>query len=635
MEIPYKYLRTDAEIRGPLQELLKAPIIPIDTETTGLDPHTAKLLLLQLSHDEMNFVIDMTVENSLTKKDKDSDIWRMTSDILTGSSTKISHGAAFEYKIVRANFGVDIAGLYCTLLAERLLKAGKTEGKTVSLEAVVPRYTEFTSADMNKKIRKDFYSGYIMDGFSEEHLIYAARDCHVLPAIYWQQIFKLQDEGLSRIAALEFEAIPVFAHMEYIGVNLDVERWGTAIKEIDEELYQTKKQIEEHLKPVAKQSALFGSFCTISIDSNDQLKKALQRLGLPVVDTKKKTLEDNLGKHPVIELLLRYRGLFKLSSGYGEGLLQKINSVTGRLHGNFRQIGADTGRSSCDDPNFQNIPSDEKCVLRDCFVPPEGYIALGADYSQQELRVLAALANEPNMLKAYWQDIDIHTMTTSQIFNLDVSVLKELLASRDRKLEEQQGEEITEAEKNAVKNRKIAKSTNFLMAYGGSYIKLAANAGIDEDRAKTIIDNYFNIYPNLRSFIDVEGARTLANMYSKTVSGRKRFYNPPDSRDFKFKKIESAIRRQGVNHIIQGSSSDITKKALVLVNMRFKERFGQENAYIWAVIHDEIQTFVKKDIVEEARRELKEGMEEAFYAYIPKDVCPIKVDTKWGHSWVH
>lgn len=642
MEMPYRYLTTDEEISGALGELLNAPLIPLDTETTGLDPHQDSLLLLQLSHAYNNFVIDCyTADNSISRKDKDSPVWKMLRDIVTGPATKIGHNIGFDYKMVKSHFDFEITNVFDTMIAERLLTAGKEVGKKfVKLKTIVPKYTQLTERDMNKEIRAGFYSGYVIEKFSSEQIEYAARDTHVLLPIYWAQLFQLQDEGLIPTAELEFQVVPVVASMEYTGIDLDIDVWEKAIVEINQERLEKRRLVERTFKEanLEKQKALFEEFCTISIDSNPQLIEALRGLGIQVEESTSRSVLEKLAHeypHYVLEALLSYRAHQKLVSSYGEGLLDKINLVTGRLHGQFHQMGADTGRFSSRDPNLQNIPSDDKCVLRDCFVAPEGYICLGADYSQQELRVLAAFSGEKNMLDAYQRGEDLHTQTTSRIFKRELDELKQLLESREQKLKEQRGEEVTTEEKEAVSQRKIAKSINFLIAYGGTSKRLAAQARITEDFAAEVMRVHGEEFPALKTFIITEGNRALRNLYSQTVLGRKRYYTLPSFHDDQYKRIEAAIRRQGVNHIIQGSSADITKKALVLIDNRFTERFGRENAYIWGVVHDEIQTIVKESVLDEAQDILTCSMEEAFETFIPKDVCPIKVDAQHGSHWVH
>lgn len=638
MGIAYKFLHTNDEIRGAFENLLKAPLLAADTETTGLDPHNDRLLLLQLGDGQMNYVIDCTADNALSRKDVTHPVWRMAIDIFTGTATKIFHNAAFDLKFIYEHFGVWVTNVFDTMLAERILTAGKSVKKMSSLKEIVPKYTQLTPQDMKKEIRAGFYSGYVLDGFSQDQIEYSARDIDVLIPIYWAQMSQLMEDNLVRTASLEFSVVPVTASMEHVGVNFDIDTWGTAIRELDVERLQKRREVEAVFKEqgLEKQNSLFPEFCTISIDSPSQLLAALKKLGVPLDDsTSSGILARMKNDYPILIPLLKYREHQKLITAFGDALLDKINPKTGRLHGQFMQIGADTGRFSARNPNLQQIPSDTKCGLRDCFIAPEGFVALGADYSQQELRVLAAISKEHNMLEAYQRKEDLHTMTTAFLFKRDLDDLKKLLDAREAKQAAGDFESITEVENEAKRQRGIAKSINFLIAYGGTYKRLAYTAQITEEFAQDVMNNHGNTFPKLKHFIKVEGDRTLARMYSETVLGRKRYYTLPEQSDPDYDRIKASIKRQGVNHIIQGTSADITKQALVYIHNRFTERFGRENAYIWGVIHDEIQTMVKKELAEEAGVILTQSMEDAYYDFIPKDVCPIKVDAQSGPHWVH
>jgi DNA polymerase-1 len=638
MEIRYAYLQTDNEISGALEQLLKAPLLAIDTETTGLDPHTSDLLLLQISDVQNNYVFNLLADNSFSRKDVTHPNWKMLQAILQGPATKIAHNMVFDFKMMRAHFGYEMKNLYDTMLAERILTVGK-EGvpkKMPALKNIVPKYTDLTSADMKKGIRAGFYAGYVIKEFSEAQIEYSARDTAVLLPIYYNQMFQLQDQDMVGVMELEADVIPVIASMEYMGVNLDIEVWRRAIKELDAERVHHRRQANEYLKPLSKQESLFEDYCSLSVDSNTQMIKALRQLGLPIEDSVNRQVLERLEvEHPIIKSILEYRKLQKLVTGYGEGLIDKINPITGRLHGSFGQI-VDTGRTSSRDPNLQNIPSAEKCALRDCFVAPEGYVCLGADYGAQELRIIAAVSGEDNMLTAFKQGKDIHTSTAALVFKRDIDEMSALLKSREHKLNSQQSDLVTKEEKEANSQRKIAKNCNFLIAYSGGPTKLAATANITENFAKEVMGNHARAFPALKDYIRDYGNLALQNLYSTTLLGRKRFYWLPDTDSPDYFKIQAAVKRQGVNHVVQGTAGDMLKAAMVLTHNNFDDKFGRENAYLWSVVHDELQCIVREDLVEEAQKVLVDSMQQAFYKFIPEDVCYAKVDSQWDpHHWVH
>lgn len=636
MEIPYTYVRTDEEILGALWDFPKMPLVGTDTETTGLDPHTAELLLWQFSNGQNNVVIDCTTDNSISRRDTTSPVYRLVSDICTSKDVlKIGHNIGYDFKIILSNMGFKIRNMYDTMIAEKIKGAGRdfpTNGYQ-SLGVVAPKYTKLTEKDMNKALRKGFYSGYVRTGFSEEQLVYSARDVHVLHPIYWGQLFALQQDNLIPVSQLEFDIIPAVAMMEYSGVNLDLTHWRALLLETENRLSELRKIINSFLKPLEKQKAIFDDFCGISVDSPAQLGPALRNLGIDVESTGSDILEKISGSHPIIEPLIEYRELKKFFTSYGENVLSKINPVTGRIHGSFKQCSTSTGRFSSADPNMQNIPAGAK--FRQGFVAPEGYLCLGADFGGQELRVLSYLSNEINMQEAFRNKEDIHNNTTCRVYGIEKSRLKEILESLDKKQTDQRFSDITEEEEHWKRLRGICKSANFLTSYGGSYKRLAQVANIPESEAKTVIDGFFKSYPALKRYIEVEGNKAVDVGFSLTLMNRRRYYNLPSTTDPDYDKMRAGIKRQAVNHTIQGSSADMTKLALKHTYEALNERFGSDNAYVWAAVHDELQCMVKADYVEEAKEILVGSMTRAFYELVPQTVCPCKVDAKYGPHWVH
>jgi DNA polymerase I len=636
MQFPYTYAQTDDEIVRSLELFLKAPYLAVDTETTGLDPYTAKLLLLQLATDNYIVVINCIADNAISRGDRDHSVWKILNAIFTGRSTKIGHNIGFDFKIIKASLGIEMVGLYDTMIAEKVLVAGKDipSNRYQPLKTLVPKYiSSLTDRDMNKGIRADFYSGYILSEFNKDQLEYSARDAGVLLPIYWQQIMQLQKDDLARVAQLEFDIIPAVALMEYFGVNINIPYWQKMLGETEQELVQLRKEIQSFLKPLEKQKSLFADFCGISIDSPAQLGPALRSLGLIVESTGADILEKISGSHPIIKPLLRYRELRKVFTSYGAKLLARQNPVTGRFHASFKQNPTSTGRFSSAEPNLQNIPAAGK--FRQGFVAPEGYYCLGADFGGQELRVLAYLSNEINMIRAFQAGKDIHNETTCKVYKIDAEKLERILGELDRKQREQKFKDITKEEEDWKAKRGICKSANFLTSYGGSYKRLADVANISEVEAKRAIDGFFVAYPALKQYIEVEGHKAIRLGYSKTLMGRRRNYTLPPTSDPDYQMISGAVRRQAVNHTIQGTSADMSKLAIKLIHREFCNRFGNDNAYLWCAVHDEVQAMVKKEIVEEAQKILVDKMTEAFHTLIPKEIVPCKVDSKWAHCWSH
>jgi DNA polymerase I len=635
VETPYIYVRTDDEIAGALHNMVRAPLLAVDTETTGLDPHRDKMLLLQFSNGQNNLVIDCVVDNAITRRDTTSPVYRMLSDIFLGQSLKMGHNIGFEFKVIKSALGIEMQNLYDTMVAEKLLGAGKEYPSNgyQKLEVVAPKYCGIASKEMQKKIRENFYSGYVMDGFKPEELQYAARDVQVIFPIYWGQLFKLQQDKLDRVAQLEFDIIPSISLMEYKGINLDVPYWRRLLKEAEEGMMKLRPEIHSFLKPLEKQKALFSEFCGINIDSPAQLGPALRNLGLNVESTGKDILDKISGSHPILKPLLEYRKHTKFLSTYGEKLLAKINPMTGRLHGSFKQCSTTTGRMASENPNMQNIPKKQK--FRRGFVAPEGYKCISADFSGQELRVLGYLCNEPNMLGAFQRGEDLHNRTTALIYGIELGRLNHILEELDRKKDNELFNQVTEEEEKWKALRGICKSANFLTNYGGSFRRLAQTANIPEKQAKEIIDGLFKAYPNMKKYIRAEGEKAVSLGYSTTMLGRRRYYVLPPTSDPDYGKSVASVKRQAVNHTIQGSSVDMTKYAIYYAHQEFSKHFGYDNAYVAAAVHDELVTMVKDEYADEAKMVLEDCMHKAFYTLIPKEACPSKVDCKAGAFWIH
>jgi DNA polymerase I len=636
MQVPYIYVKTDDEILGALQEFVRAPLIATDTETTGLDPHTDQLLLWQFSNGQKNIVINCITENAISRKDETSPVYRLLKDICVKKDyLKMGHNIGFDFKMIKKHLGFEMTNLYDTMIAEKVLIAGKDvpSNRYQPLKVVAPKYANLTERDMKKEIRAGFYSGYVLNDFTEDQLEYSARDVQVLHPIYWGQVHQIQQDGLDRVAQLEFDIIPAVAMMEYHGVNMDVPYWRGLLAEAEQRMIELRKEIQFYLKPLAKQKSIFDEFCEISIDSPTQLAVALRDLGLNVESTGADILEKISGSHPILKPLLDYREHNKFYSTYGNKLLARINPKTGKIHPSFSQCSPASGRFSSNNPNAQNIPAKQK--FRKGFVAPEGYLMLGADFSGQELRMLAFLANETNMLDAFRRGEDIHNNTTCLVHGIKSADLKKILSDLDKKLEEQRFDEVTKEEEEWKHRRGVCKSTNFLCSYGGSYRRLSDVANILEDEAKSVINSFFKAYPALKKYIDIEGKKAVERGYSTTVMGRRRYYTLPPTSDPDYQKIAAAVKRQSVNHGIQGSCASMTKIAIKLVKERFTERFGYDNAYLALAVHDELQTIVRKDNIEEAKEILSGCMRDAFEALIPPEICECKTDVKFGPHWIH
>jgi DNA polymerase-1 len=442
---------------------------------------------------------------------------------------KIDQNGKFDYEMIKVNFGLEIKNNFDTMLSERLLTAGLTREN--SLEALAKKYLEI---ELEKEVRDTF--GRIGQ-LSKKQLEYAALDVLVLFPIFKKQYARLREEKLLKVAQLEFSVLPVVAEMEIKGSYIDKKKWRAHIAQLREKRDLVAGQIQEDLRPLYQnnQVDLFGqSVDVVNLNSPVQILEAFRKVGVELPSTGVSVLKRT--DHRLAKKLLEYRGYEKLISAFGESVLEKTHPKTGRIHPDFMQIGADTGRFSCSKPNLQQIPKDS--AFRSCFTAPEGYKLVVADYSQAELRILAEYSEDPVFMKAYKEDKDLHTLTASQMYGVPM-------------------------EKVDKKMRFNAKSINFGLMYGRGAASLAAQLGVSVDEAKKLLNKYFKTYNKVQRWLDRVAKEAVSKGYSTTLSGRKRWYNLPDKSDPFYDRLIANIERQGKNTPIQGTSADMTKYALV------------------------------------------------------------------------
>ncbi len=590
-EVKYDLITTADGLVKIIDDLEKSPIIGLDTEGTKFDPFTAKLLLLQISTKNNIYVIDNgKVDISPIKHILESE-----------RPLKIAQNAKFDYSLLKAQAGVKLGAVFDTMLAERILTMGVS--REISLKTIAEKYL---GVKMDKTIRETFTDPRNNTGqvnFTKEQLDYAARDVSVLIPIFEKQFKKLQEEGLIEVAKLEFLVVPVVSEMELRGSLIDQVKWRKYIAELREKRDIINKEIQDdlrHLSPYS-QTDLFGNEVdTINLDSPLQLLTAFKKMGVELPNTAEATLHKSA--HPLAKKLLEYRAYEKMITSFGESILEKIHPITGRLHPDFIQLGADTGRFACNNPNLQQIPADSG--FRSCFIATPGYKLITADYSQIELRIMAEVSGDPAFLEAFQEDTDLHTLTASQMFRMPIEKV-----NKDKRFQ--------------------AKSINFGLMYGRGPASLANQIGLSVEESRKLLEVYFAKYKKVKQWLDNVGRQSVRQGYIRTLSGRKRMFNLPDKTDMDYEKLIGAVERQGKNTPIQGTSADITKYALVFIEREIKSR-GLD-AYLIHTVHDEIVTEAAEDTVEEVASLVEEQMIKAGEKLLKK--VPVKVDIHISECW--
>src|SRR5215468_4384803 len=409
----YQVIKTAAELRAAVASISSQPAIGLDTETTDLDPYTARLRLIQLAGSDGVHIIDLDhFQNGDLKQSEALEPLRQL--LAAPRPIKIAHNAKFDAKFIKHNLGVDLGGLFDTLLASQLVGAGDIEERH-GLEVVASRYLNET-VDKSERLSNWEFE------LSAAQLEYAARDAAILLPLREKLIELLKTNSLVKCAQLEFECVMPVVDLELAGFFMQKDRWLEQLAAVEQKRIALAEGLQEVLAEESSQGSLFGGpqRNDINLDSQQQVTQALQRLGIPLPDsTRNWKLQPLAAKYPVIDQLLEYRTVQKALTSYGQNMIEMINPVTGRLHADFRQIGAPTGRFSCTNPNIQQVP--HAVEYRRCFsANPDSRKLVIADYSQIELRILAEFSGDQGFSDAFKSGADLHRVTASQVFNAPI-----------------------------------------------------------------------------------------------------------------------------------------------------------------------------------------------------------------------
>lgn len=588
----YELIKTSDELRKAIEILATQPVVGLDTETTDLDPYTSRLRLIQLATTDRVYIVDFDhfANGDSTKSDALAPLRRL---LEAPRPIKIAHNAKFDAKFIKHNLGVDLGGLFDTLLASQLVGAGDIEERH-GLETVASRYLNET-VDKSERLSNWNFE------LTEAQLEYAARDAAVLPPLREKLIERLKSESLVKVAQLEFECVMPVVDIELAGFYMQKERWLEQLSIVEKRRIELAEQLQEVLAEESSQGSLFGGpqRDDINLDSQQQLTKALTRLGIPVPDsTRNWKLEPLRAEYPIIGTLLEYRTVQKALTSYGENMIQMINPVTSRLHADFRQIGAPTGRFACTNPNIQQVP--HSVEYRRCFsgYPAERKLII-ADYSQIELRILAEFSGDRGFIEAFNSGADLHRVTAAQVFN----------APLDQVTKEQ---------------RDFAKRLNFGVVYGIGAQRFAMMTGLSVPDAENVLRRYFTTYRQLDTYLRDAADRAVRERQARTASGRLvRFrYDENDRQQI------SMTQRNGKNTPIQGTSADILKRALRLLQDELRET----NAKVVNIIHDEIVVEADADQAQDVAEKVERVMRVAGEEYLK--TVPVKVETEIADEWI-
>ena len=583
MEIYFRLITDAASLKDACRELSSEPILGFDTETTELDPYRGELRLVQLSGRKDTVVVDLRAFPNKAQLQPLKDL------LAAEAPRKIAHNAKFDAKWVGHHLGVEVGGIFDTYLASQLIAAGESERR----HGLADVAQFFLGTEMDKAEQLSDWSAAEL---SRSQIEYAARDAAIMPGLHEKLVERLDNDKLIDVAELENQCVVPIAVMELNGVYLDEARWREKLDRVRVAQGKVADELQEMLSAGVAQASLFGR-AEINLDSQVQVTEALTGLGVPMPDTTRAwVLQPLAEQYPVVAKLLEYRGVAKSLSSFGENILEFIEPKTGRIHADFRQIGAPTGRFSCSNPNLQQIPHEEE--YRRCFRAPDGKKLVIADYSQIELRILADFSDDRRFIEAFVSGQDFHTATAAQVFGA-------------------KADEIT------ADQRSFAKRLNFGMVYGIGASRLAMMTGLTQTEAENMMRRYFGTFSGLDEYLRRSGQNVIKDRTARTASGRmlKLRFDESDRQ-----QIASA-KRYGVNMPIQGTSADILKRALRLLH----DEISGTSAKLVNIVHDEIVVECAAAESDATANKLTSAMTRAGSEFVKK--VPIKIDAHVSDEW--
>jgi DNA polymerase I-like protein with 3'-5' exonuclease and polymerase domains len=578
--VSYEFVEDGQRLAEILKPLQTCPVIAVDTETTGLDPLKDKIRLIQIVAENYPVVIV-----DLFKIPKE--MLAPLAELLRGGPIKVLQNAKFDLKFLQ-QARLSIAGkLFDTMLAAQLLDAG-VRSHGYNLAELVKVYL---GEDLSKEQQRSDWSN---PSLSSDQLEYAARDAVILLRLREVMKLKLKDAHLVETAKLEFDCLGAIAQMELNGMLLDLSRWDNLRQKLERSRDQLADGLRKQLQPalLSTQLDILGNQTSLNLDSQQQVLEALQQMGVPVKNTSKLSLIPLAEEHPPVRALLDYRKAAKAVQAFASSLPKHVHPITGRIHPDYQQMGAATGRMSCRNPNLQQIPRDK--IFRSCFIPAPGYCLVVADYSQIELRVAAELSGDRRMIEAYQNDEDLHQLTAALI--------------ADKSLDQVEKSE-----------RQAAKAVNFGLIYAMGAKGLAEyaynNYGVQMSlkQAETFRKRYFEAYQGIARWHGAIKRRLPREM--RTVGDRlRRWQDEP--------KLTELL-----NTPVQGTAADITKAALAKLPTALKET----GARLIGTVHDEVLLEAPEGTTERAAQILQQVMEQAGQHYLRK--VPVKAEVAIVNSW--
>jgi DNA polymerase I len=592
----YQLVQGDLGIKLLLQNLQKQTSVCFDTETTGLDALHAELVGVSFSYEKGKGYYVPFPEN---QEEAQVLIDKFRPFFENENIEKIGQNLKYDLKIL-SNYGVTVKGkLFDTMIAHYLINPDMRHNMDILAET----YLKYSPKSIETLIGKKGKNQLNMrDVPLEDIKEYAAEDADVtlqLKEIFTTELDKTETKKL--FEDIEIPLVSVLAAMETEGIRLDVEflkamssEMEIEIKSLEEKIYETAGEKFNLASPKQLGDILFDK---LKIGGAKQKKTKTGQYA-----TGEEVLTYLANDNPIVKEILDWRQMVKLQSTYILALPEQVDKKTLRVHTDYMQTVAATGRLSSNNPNLQNIPirTERGRQIRKAFVArDENHTLISADYSQIELRIIAALSGEENMIKAFQDGEDIHKATASKVFNV---ALEEV--SREQ--------------------RSNAKTVNFGIIYGVSAFGLSNQTSLSRSESAALIEAYYNTYPKLKSYISDQVEFARENGYVQTILGRRRYLKDINSANA---VVRSAAERNAVNAPIQGSAADVIKIAMINIHKKLKEENWKSKMLLQ--VHDELVFDVHNDELEKIQPMIKHEMENAF-----KMAVPLEVELGLGKDWL-
>lgn len=590
----YKLIDTEEDVLLLASAIKKCQTVCFDTETTGTNAILAEMVGLSLSTEEGKaFYIPVPKNCDEVKK-----ILEPFRPIFESETiTKVGHNIKYDLTML-ANYGIELRGpLFDTMIAHYLLQPELHH----SMDYLAEVYLNYNTIKIEELIGEKGKQQKNMRDLAPQNICdYACEDADITLRLKNILEKELKKEGAEKLFyEIEMPLVPVLAYMERNGARIDSDSlaetstlFSQRLLTIENEIYTLAGEQFNIASPKQVGDILFGKLKIIE-------KPKKTKTGQFV--TSEEVLAQVQNRHPIVKKILQHRGLKKLLSTYIDALPTLVNPATGKIHTSYNQTVTATGRLSSSNPNLQNIPirDEDGKEVRKAFVPEQGCLFLSADYSQIELRIMAHLSGDKNMIEDFCSGHDIHAATAAKIYKKPI-------------------EEVTKEE------RSKAKVANFGIIYGISVFGLAERMNVDRREAKELIENYFDTYSGVKEYIEQCKEEAKKNGYVETIFNRKRFLPDINSRNA---VVRGYAERNAVNAPIQGSAADIIKVAMINIYRRMRELNLQSTMILQ--VHDELNFSVLPEERETLQNLVLEEMQRAFTMSVP-----LVADHGWGNNWL-